>query len=264
MTSAGAAVLDLGGLLATAHALADAADAIATSAFRRPLRVESKPDGTPVTEADRAIEAEVRRLLGSAHPRHAVLGEEEGGAIERDVPTWVLDPIDGTKSFLRGLPMFATLIAVVVRGEPVVGVASAPALGERWAAARGLGATCNGEPVGVSRVPVLDDAHVLHGGIDWWRREPGAWEKLGVLADRSWRMRGFGDWWMHALVAGGMADVAAEYDVRPWDVAALQCIVGEAGGRVTSCTGGDPLVDGSILSSNGTALHDEVLAVLRG
>ena len=264
MTPGGpAAAPDLDGLLATAHAVADAADAISSSAFRRPLRIETKPDGSPVTQADRAIEAEVRALLASSHPAHAILGEEEGGAIDPAVPTWVVDPIDGTKSFLRGLPMFGTLIGVVVGGEVVVGVASAPALVERWAAAAGLGATCNGESVAVSAVAALEDAHLLHGGIDWWRREPGGWDRLGVLADRAWRVRGYGDWWMHALVAGGAADVAAEFDVRPWDVAALQCIVAEAGGRVTSCTGGDPLVDGSILSSNGSAVHDEVLAVLR-
>lgn len=261
MTPSGAADLDLQALLATAHALADAADAISLAAFRRPLDVVTKPDGSPVTEADRAIEAELRRMLADAHPEHAILGEEGGGALHPDVPTWVVDPIDATKNFVRGLPMFATLVAVVVAGDPVLGVASAPAMGERWEAATGLGARRGGVGVAVSRVAELGGAHVLHGGIDWWRTQPGGWERLGVLADRAWRMRGFGDWWMHTLVAGGSADVAVDWDVQPWDVAAVTCLVREAGGRATGCHGGSPLEERSLLATNGL-LHDEVLALL--
>src|SRR5690606_22253690 len=143
-------------------------------------------------------------------------------------------PIDATKNYLRGVPVFATLIALVEHGRATVGVASAPALGERWVAAAGQGTERNGEPVRVSAVSRLADAHVCHGGLDGLRAVPGGWERLGAIADRAWRTRGFGDFWMHLLVAGGMADAAFEPELSTWDVAALSCIVTEAGGRLTA------------------------------
>jgi histidinol-phosphatase len=231
--------------------LADAADEISLARFGGPIPAVAKPDGTPVTEADRAIETALRKQVTERYPGHAVLGEEEGGALDPDAPTWVIDPIDATKNFMRGIPVFATLIGVVWQGTAVAGVASAPALGERWDAATGEGTRRNGEPVGVSAVAGLADAHVLHGGLDWFRRRPQDWELLGRVADIAWRTRGFGDFWMHLLVAGGMAEVAFERDLSIWDVAALECLVTEAGGRCTGWDGGSVLHSGDAVSSNG-------------
>lgn len=242
--------------------LADIADAMSMRHFGGPVPAVAKPDGTPVTEVDRAIEQVLRERIGARVPGHEVLGEEGGGVIAVHRPTWVIDPIDGTKNFMRGVPIFATLIGLVVEGVVVVGVASAPAMGERWDAALGAGARLNGSPVGVSAVGQLADAQVLHGGLDWWRQDPGMWDLLGTLADRAWRTRGFGDFWMHLLVAGGMADVALERDLRPWDIAALDCIVTEAGGRVTAWDGSPALTSGTLLCTNGL-LHDELRALLR-
>jgi histidinol-phosphatase len=243
--------------------LADTADAISMSLFGGPVPATEKPDGTPVTEADQTIERVLRERIMSAHPDHVVLGEEYGGDLDPSRPTWVIDPIDGTKNYIRGVPIFGTLIGVVAGGQVVAGVASAPALGERWDAARGLGARRNGDPVGVSAIAKLEDAHVLHGGLDWWRTDPALWEALGALADQAWRTRGYGDFWMHLLVAGGMADVALEQDLRIWDIAAVACIVTEAGGRAAAWNGGSVLTGGTLLSTNGL-LDEEVRALLPG
>lgn len=253
--------LDLAGLRDAALGIAEEADALSLRHFRRGVDATAKADGSPVTVADREVEALARRRLGEAFPAHAVLGEEGGGAIQPAVPTWVVDPIDATKNFLRGVPVWATLLALVAGGEVVVGVVSAPAMGERWDAARGLGARRDGEPIRVSRVDRLEDAHVLHGGLDWFRADPAHWALLGRIADRAWRTRGFGDFWMHLLVAGGHAEVAFERDVQPWDVAAPLCVVREAGGRCTAWDGGDPLASGELVTTNG-ALHDAFLAEL--
>jgi histidinol-phosphatase len=261
VTGRAAEGLDLPALRNTAHELADIADALTMERFGGPVPAVAKPDGSPVTEADRAVERALRGELARRCPDHAILGEEGGGGIYAAVPTWVIDPIDATKNFMRGVPIFATLIAVVVDGEAVVGVASAPALGERWDAARGLGARRNGVPVGVSAIADLADAHILHGGLDWYRSEPGLWELLGRLAEEAWRTRGFGDFWMHLLVAGGMAEAAFEHDLRPWDVAAVACIVAEAGGRCTAWDGSSALLSGQMLSTNGL-VHDMMLARL--
>ena len=257
-----AAALDTDALLALAEELADAADAVSLEHFGGRVAAELKTDGSPVTAADTAVEAAIRRLLAQRAPDMPVLGEEEGGTLDPERATWVIDPIDATANFMRGIPVYATLIAVVAGGEPVVGVASAPALGERWSAASGRGATRNGAAVHVSDVEDLAEAQVLHGGLDWWRSSPQAWDALGALTDRCKRMRGFGDFWMHLLVAGGMAEVAVERDLKPWDVAAVQCIVTQAGGRMTSYRGESPLATGEAVSTNGR-MHDDVLALLR-
>jgi histidinol-phosphatase len=255
--------LDLLALRDLALALADEADRISLDRFGGPVPAVRKPDGTPVTEADRAIEAALRARIEAAHPDHAVLGEETGGALAPDVPTWVIDPIDATKNFMRGIPVYATLIGVVHRGRAVVGVASSPALGERWDAVEGGGARRNGVPVGVSAIDDLGDAQVLHGGLDWYRADPGLWDLLGDLADRVGRMRGFGDYWNHLLVAGGMAEVAFERDLKPWDIAALECIVTAAGGRMTAFDGGPALAGGGdVLTTNGL-LHEPLRDLLR-
>jgi histidinol-phosphatase len=256
-------VTSVGGLLDAARTLADVADAVAVDHFGGPVAATSKPDGTPVTEADRAIESALRARLAELRPDDAVLGEEEGGAIAPDRVTWVIDPIDATKNFMRGIDVFATLIGAVLDGAPVVGVVSAPVMGERWEAAAGEGARRNGESVGVSAIARLADAHLLHGGLDHHRALPGGWERLGALADQAWRTRGFGDFWGHLLVAGGMAEACFEPELSPWDIVAPACIVSEAGGRVSTWEGGPVVQGGSVLSSNGQ-VHEAVAAALTG
>jgi histidinol-phosphatase len=253
--------LDLERYRDIALTLADAADEVSLRHFGGQIAAERKRDGSFVTAADKAVETAVREALADLAPGAPVLGEEQGGALETDVPTWVIDPIDATNNFLRGIPVYATLIAVVVGHQPVVGVASAPAMGERWDAAHGMGTRRNGEFARVSDIADLAEAQLLHGGLDWWRETPGEWERLGRLTDLVWRTRGFGDFWMHLLVAGGLAEIAVESDLKPWDIAAVECIVTEAGGRMTSYDGGPPIPAGQALSTNGV-LHDEVLRLL--
>ena len=253
--------LDLPKLLQVALSLADAADEISLAHFGGQVAAEAKTDGSPVTVADRAVETAIRAQLAELDPGHPILGEEEGGRLDAATPTWVIDPIDATANFMRGIPIYATLIALVVGDAPVVGVVSVPALGQRWDAAHGMGARCNGAPARVSDIGALAESQVLHGGLDWWRDTPERWDTLGRLADAAQRTRGFGDFWMHLLVAGGTAEVAVERDLKPWDVAAVQCVVTEAGGVMTSYDGGSPLATGEAVSSNGR-VHDEVLALL--
>jgi histidinol-phosphatase len=253
--------LPLTDLRAFALELADAADALTLARFGGPQPAVRKHDGTPVTETDRAVEALLRERITATYPQHALLGEEQGGGFDPQAPTWVLDPIDATANYMRGIPIFGTLIAVVAGGRTVVGVASAPALGERWDAASGLGARRNGEPVAVSAVAALADAQVLHGGLEWFRSDPRLWELLGRITDEARRTRGFGDFWQHLLVAGGMAEVAFERDLSPWDVAAVECIVTESGGRCTGWDGGSVLDGGDVLSTNGL-LHPALRQLL--
>jgi histidinol-phosphatase len=251
--------------LAVAHRLADAADAITLRRFRAlDLRVESKPDLTPVSDADRAVEQDLRRILGSELPTDAVLGEEYG--LQGDGPRrWVIDPIDGTKNFVRGVPAWATLIALQVEGQVTVGVVSAPALGRRWWAARSLGAyagssTATADPIHVSAVSSLADAALSYSSITGWE-EHGRVEGFLDLGRRVWRTRAFGDFWSHVLVAEGAVDISCEPEVSLWDLAALQVVVEEAGGRFTDLGGLARPDGGSVVCSNGL-LHEEVLAAL--
>lgn len=250
-------------LRSVALELADVADKISLDAFGGRVPAERKPDGSPVTAVDREIEARLRAHVGAVVPDATVLGEEDGGDLSRDGICFVIDPIDGTKNFMRGVPVYATLIGVLVDGAVVAGVASAPAMGERWDASRGAGTRRNGRPVAVSAIGAVGDAHVLHGGLDRFSRDPARWEMLGRIADDAWRTRGFGDFWMHLLVAGGMADAAFEDDVSVWDVAALEIIVAEAGGRMTAWDGAPVLGAGTALTTNGP-LHPVFMARLAG
>ncbi len=249
--------------LALAHELADLADAISLARFRaEDLVVETKPDLTPVSEADRAVERAIRDRLAAARPGEPVVGEEFGAdAGEGAAARWIVDPIDGTKSYVRGIPVYATLIALERDGRIQMGLASAPALGgRRWWASRGLGAFADGRLIHVSKVSRLEDAQLAYGGLSGWRRA-GLLDRFIAMANRCWRTRGFGDFWMHLLVAEGSADLAAELEVSVWDLAAVQVIVEEAGGRFTDVTGASRVDGGSALSTNGH-LHDEVLAQL--
>jgi histidinol-phosphatase len=229
--------------LAYALELADAADAVTLPRFRATdLHVETKPDLTPVTDADRATERLLRDRIAQDRPGEGVFGEEEGD--EGGHIRWIVDPIDGTRNFLRGIPVWATLIALEREGHVVCGVVSAPALGRRWWAARGEGASANGSPIGVSSVTNLNDATVsCTYGRDLARLEPLVWHA-----------RGLGDFWQHMLVAEGALDAAVDAKLAPWDLAALEPIVIEAGGQLAE-------IRGQTVSTNGL-LHDEVMAAL--
>ena len=236
--------------LAFALELADLADSLSLPRFRAlDLRIETKPDLTPVTDADRTVERALRERIAASRPGEGVSGEEEGddgGAVR-----WVVDPIDGTKNFSRGVPVWATLIALEREDESVCGVISAPALGHRWWAARGEGAFRDGQRIHVSGVARLADASVsLTYGRD-----------LATAERATWHARSLGDFWQHALVSEGSLDAAVDARLSPWDYAALVPILEEAGGRVTALDGGRPRPREQVVSSNGL-LHEEVLALL--
>jgi histidinol-phosphatase len=242
--------------------LAGVADAITVTAFRRVgLHVETKPDRTPVTEADRAVERALRERIAAERPGDAVVGEEFGSSGEGASRRWWLDPIDGTKNFVRGIPVFATLIALEQDGEPVVGVCSAPGLHARWWAAREMGAYESGRRIRVSGVTSLDEAQLSYDSLPGFE-EHGLGASFTALARRCARTRGFGDFWSHVLVAEGGVDVAVEPEVSPWDLAPLKVIVEEAGGRFSDLSGAARIDGGSAVSSNGL-LHDDVLAALQ-
>jgi len=240
--------------------LADRADALARRWFRAAdLRVAEKPDLSPVTEADRAIEAMARRLVREHHPELGVLGEEEGDAPGSAETRLIIDPIDGTRNFVRGIPVFATLIAIETSGEVVAGVASAPALAARWHAARGSGAFRDGQRIRVSRIESLEHAMLFHGNLA--PGEAGPPPGIAGLIARVERTRGFGDFLQHMLVAEGAGEVAIDPVMQPWDIAAPQVIVEEAGGRATGLGGERSIFAGSLVSSNGP-LHESALRAL--
>jgi histidinol-phosphatase len=249
--------------LALALELADAADEITMRRFGAvDLAVETKPDLTPVSDADRTVESMLRERLGSVRPQDAVLGEEYGVTGEAS-RRWIVDPIDGTKNFVRGAPVWATLVALQADEQVVVGVVSAPALGRRWWAHRGGGAWTKraGDSVrrcAVSNVASLADAFLSYSSLSGWGERQ---QHLLALTSRVWRTRAFGDFWSHMLVAEGSVDASFEPEVSLWDLAALQPIVEEAGGRFTDLSGVDRADGGSVLCSNGL-LHDDVLAAL--
>ncbi|MBM2822479.1 MAG: putative Inositol monophosphatase [Thermoleophilia bacterium] len=239
--------------LALALRLADAADAISLPYFRSGLPIETKPDLTPVTEADRAVETELRRLLEAERPADAVLGEEQGVTSAGGDRRWILDPIDGTRSYARGIPTWATLVALEEPDDMRLGVVSAPALGRRWWAERGAGAFANGERMSVSTVARVEDA-VLCLPLD---------ARLSEIATRAWHARGLGDFWGHMLVAEGAVDgtVDGAFGLSEWDLAAVQVIVEEAGGRFSDFSGARRIDSGTAVTSNGL-LHDELLVAL--
>jgi histidinol-phosphatase len=250
--------------LALAQELADTADAITTDRFlAADLHVQAKPDRTPVTDADRSVEEAVRRRLSAERPDDAVVGEEfgeSGGGPRR----WVLDPVDGTKNFLRGVPMWATLLALEIAGQLTVAVVSAPALGRRWWATKGGGAHVRALGVEracrVSGVDRLSDAYVSYSSLHSWR-EIGLMDGFLRLTHAAWRTRGLGDFYSYMLVAEGAVDVALEPDVEVWDLAAPALIVHEAGGRFTDLAGNEGPTGGSGVATN-RRLHGQVLSAL--
>jgi histidinol-phosphatase len=254
--------------LALALELADVADSITLARFRADdLAVETKPDLTPVTEADTAVERTLRDRLGAARPGDSIVGEEYGtSGVRGGGRRWIVDPIDGTKNYVRGIPVWATLLALQQGEQTTIGVVSAPALRRRWWAARGVGAFgadgLSDEPrrLQVSGVRALEDAQLLVSGFDGWE-ERGRLEALLSLARRCWRTRGFGDFWTYMLIAEGVAEIGCEPVVSLWDLAAPQVIVEEAGGTFTDLGGVRTADGGDALATNGL-LHQEALALV--
>ncbi|WP_244929404.1 histidinol-phosphatase [Nocardioides sp. W7] len=251
--------------LRLAHVLADDADSLTMARFKAlDLHVMSKPDLTPVTDADEAVEEMIRRTLGRARSRDAITGEEQGstGHSQR---RWIIDPIDGTKNFVRGVPVWATLISLVVDDEVVVGVVSAPALQRRWWASTGNGAWTGRSLLKATRCQVsdvrrLEDASLSYASLDGWD-DRGRLDDFLSLMRRCWRTRAYGDFWSYMLLAEGAVDIAAEPELEVYDMAALDVIVREAGGRFTSLDGTDGPFGGNALATN-AHLHEAALSFL--
>jgi histidinol-phosphatase len=242
--------------------LAEHTDPIALEWFRSSaLRVEAKSDLTPVTEADRRIEHEVRERCARRHPGLGVFGEELGGEAAGGARL-IVDPIDGTRNFVRGIPIFATLLAFERDGEILAGVVSAPALRTRWSAARGAGAFENGRRIRVSAVGRLAEAQLFHGSLAGDEAGDSA-EAILALSRATARQRGFGDFYQHVLVASGAGEIAFDHGLKPWDVAPLFVLVEEAGGRITGL-GGERSLDAKSFATTNGRLHEEALTLLRG
>ena len=272
-------LIDLQDDLALAHALADLADAISLDRYQaQDLVITTKPDNSPVTDADRAVETAIREALATHRQTDGLVGEEFGSDKGTSGRYWVIDPIDGTKNFMRGVPTWATLIALVQLDssgaeEVVVGIASAPALARRWSAAKGHGAfvrfnagsandlsedfdaPSNEKKISVSKVGKLSDASISYSDFVGWGDRLDPFQKM--LAN-AWRTRGLGDFWSHMLVAEGAVDVAIEPSLAVWDMAALDIIVREAGGAFTNTAGQNGPFGGSGVSTNGV-LHNAVI-----
>ncbi len=267
---------DLDADLSLAFRLADEADAISLRRFRAlDLVIDTKPDLTPVSDADTAVEAALRARLAIERPADAVIGEEFGatGVAHR---RWIIDPIDGTKNYVRGVPVWATLLALAVdgggdsetsdggQGHLTLGFVSAPALGMRWWATRGRGAWSGRDAMTARRLHVSRVSSVTDSSMSFSDWNDPAWESTGArsgfrsLLEQAWRSRAFGDFWSHLLVAEGALDVAVEPQLSPWDMAALVPIVAEAGGRITALNGTPAMIGGNAVSTNGS-LHAQVL-----
>lgn len=255
---------DTAALLAFAHRLVDETDAIALRHFGGALTITAKPDRTLVTQADTEVETLVRDRIADAFPRHTVAGEEFGVAADDGDGRWIVDPIDATHNFVRGIDVFATLLAFERDGVLELGVVSAPAMGRRWFAVRGQGARLRafGEerPIHASGITQLSEAQITFSTLRGLE-QAGMGEGLRRITNAAWRDRGFGDFWGHMLVAQGSAEAMIEYGVKPWDMAAPYAVLIEAGGRMTDLEGQASWTAANVLSSNGP-LHDELLALL--
>ena len=257
---------DPSALLRVAHEWLDETDRIALTHFAGELTITAKHDRTLVTQADTEIETRLRERIADVNPAHSVLGEELGSAADTGHGRWVIDPIDATHNFVRGIEVFATLLAFERDGELELGVVSAPAMRRRWWAIRGGGAHLRSDGVErqlhVSKVEALDEAQVLFStlrGLD----AAGLGQALHRITALAWRDRGFGDFWGHMLVAQGSAEAMLEYGVAPWDMAAPHVIITEAGGRMTDLAGRPSWSGPQVLTTNGK-LHDRILEMLEG
>jgi len=264
---------EIGAAVEVMLAACDEADAISLASFRRNIRVEAKPDASFVTEADTAVERAVRERITSRFPDHGLVGEEYGTAASESGRRWIIDPIDGTHNYMRGVPVYATLIALEIEGELAVGAVSAPALHRRWFSWDGGGAWAvdtvpggwdrdSAMPLSVSEVDRLDQASVVYSSYpsivdSGWA--PG----FGPLLDKVWRDRGLGDFYGYMLVAEGAAEVMVESELKIWDLAGPRAVMQHAGARVTDIRGGDDMPAFGVLATNGR-LHDLVLAELSG
>lgn len=245
--------------------LADIADAISLERFRAlDLHVESKPDRSPVTDADRSVEQALKDLLATKAPSDALIGEEYGnsGSASR---TWIIDPIDGTANYLRGVPVWATLIALAVDGKPVVSVVSAPAMGRRWWAAPEVGSFTKDidgstRELKVSAISDLENASLSYNNLQLWD-QAGMLNQLTALSREIWRTRAYGDFWSYMLLAEGSVDIVAEHDLKIYDIAALVPIVELAGGKFTALGGPLTAETSSVLATN-SKLHDAVQKLL--
>ena len=245
--------------------LADVADAISLQRFRAlDLHVETKPDRSPVTDADRSVEQALKEVLARKAPSDALIGEEYGntGSGSR---TWIIDPIDGTANYMRGVPVWATLIALAVDGKPVVSVVSAPAMGRRWWAAPEVGAITSDidgstRPIKVSAIGELENASLSYNNLQLWD-QAGKLPELTQLSRQIWRTRAYGDFWSYMLLAEGSVDIVAEHDLKIYDIAALVPIVEQAGGKFTAIEGPLNAETSSVLATNGR-LHEAVSACL--
>ena len=253
--------------LALAHVLADHADQISMKRFGAlDLKIDTKPDLTPVSDADTSVEQEIRKLINGTNANDSIVGEEFGqeGNSNRE---WILDPIDGTKNFVRGVPFWGTLIGLKIDGVMQMGMVSAPAIGKRWFASKGNGAFVRSNTnsfiserrISVSKVAKLEDSYLGYSSQDRWHKKNQE-EEFNNLLKKAWRARGFGDFIIHMLVAEGALDFSVEPELAVWDMAALIPIVQEAGGIATSLTGGESLVEKSLITSNGL-LHPQLLKV---
>jgi histidinol-phosphatase len=239
---------------------ARAAGAIALRYYRGGFDITIKPDQSPVTQADREAEQAITVMLGRAFPDHGFLGEEYGQQGPTDV-RWIIDPIDGTRNFVRRIPIWAVLIALEEHGQVTAGVVHNPVTGELYWARRGEGAFANGEPIRVSACHRLEDAFLVHSALNLLR--PTAyWDGFVRLVDRTSQQRGFGDYSGYGIVAEGKGDIYIEADLKPWDLAPMQVLIEEAGGRLTDFAGRRDIYTGTVVATNGL-LHDEVLALLQ-
>jgi histidinol-phosphatase len=246
--------------LAFALELAAAGDRISLEHFRRDLQVSRKPDRTFVTQADTAIERELRERIATRYPQHGVLGEELGDATADAEVRWIIDPVDATHNYMRGIPVFATLIALERASVMELGVISAPAMRERWHAVRGGGAWSGKRRLHVSKIARLEDAQIFYASRSAFSavdKERG----FDAVVEPAWRDRGFGDFWGYALVSEGNGEAMFEPEVAPWDLAAPLIIVEEAGGRLTDFTGRRTYAGGNAVASNGL-IHEAILARL--
>lgn len=252
--------------LELARYLAQMGAGIAMEHFGHSPETEKKADGTWVSEADRAAEAAIRLRIARDRPDHNVLGEEEGltaaggGSPVDGAPTWVIDPIDGTNNYIAGVPIWATLVGLIVDNLPVVGAVEAPAMNERYHGAKGLGAFYNDQPMKVSPVDEVKSATVCFASVGSFYEE-GLGPFFETMVRRAWRSRGFGDFWGHMLVARGAVHAMVEPELNTWDVAALHPIVHEAGGRLTHLDGSEWSGSGSCLTTSSPQLHDELVGL---
>lgn len=264
---------ELGAALEVALAACDEADAIALASFRQAIAISAKPDATFVTAADTAVEAAIRGRISERFPDHGLVGEEYGVQASASGRRWIIDPIDGTHNYMRGVPIFATLLAFEAEGELALGVVSAPALGRRWFAWRGGGAwaattgaagwdPASAVPIQVSGVRRLDEASLVFSSIADLLASGLAPGLLATLA-AAWRDRGLGDFFGYMLVAEGAAEAMFEADLKLWDLAGPRAVLESAGGRLSDLGGGAAMPERGVLASNGH-LHDELLASLRG